>query len=227
MTNRLFAYNPSGNPIDGVDSYGTLAVSVASQTYSNDIGGIKWWGGPDEELGYIVAKVVPPNDQPTEIPGLTGNVAFNRSEFKTEFSFLEMVQEVFGQTFGSGDDAKVWLNNNEHWTNWGIVHPTPTPTPTATNVPTPTPTATATPTPTPTRVLAFYYSNTQGGASPSGIPLTGVNRTDTNFCSTSTITANEFSSLTGTYYVYENITMSIRQISTNNTTTATFTSPCI
>jgi hypothetical protein len=230
MTNRLFAYNPSGNPIDGCEIYGTLAVSVTEQPYCNDIGGIKWWGGADEDLGYIVAKVIPPNDQPTEVPGLTGDVAFNRSTVKTEASFLDMVRIAFGQTFGSGNNAKTWLNNNNCWTNWGLGSPSPTPTSTQ-SAPTPTPTSTSvsspTPTPTPTRVSAFYYANTQGGANEFATPLTGVNRTDNNFCSTSTISANQFASLTGTYYVYESVTMSIRQISTNNTTTATFTSPCI
>ena len=219
MTNRLFAYNPGGGGIIGVEIIGELAISNSERDYGADYGGIKWWGGPDEDLGYIVAKIIPPNDQPTEVPGLTGDVAFNRSTVKTEASFLDMIRIVFGQTFGSGNDAKTWLNNNSHWTNWGLGSPSATPTPTPTPIP-----PTSTPTPTPS---GFYYSNTQGGANSGGIPLTGVDRTDINFCSTTTITANEFASLTGTYYVYESVTMSIRQISTNNTTTATFTSPCI
>jgi hypothetical protein len=230
MTNRLFAYNPGGGGIIGVDILGELAMSNSERDYGADYAGLKWWGGPDEDLGYVIAKTIPPNNQPTEVPGLTGDVAFNRSMVKTEASFLDIVKIAFGQTFGTGDDAKTWLNNNGYWTSWGLGTPsaTPTPTPTpagATSTPTPTPQPTATPTPTPT---GFYYASTQGNANPTnGTPLTGVNRTDLNFCTSGTINANEFVNLTGPYYVYESITMSIRQISTNNTITATFTGICI
>ena len=202
MTNRLFAYNPTGDPIDGCETYGTLAVSVTEQAYCDDIGGIKWWGGPDEDLGYIVAKVIPPNDQPTEVPGLTGDVAFNRSIVKTEESFLDMVRIAFGQTFGSGDDAKTWLNNNNHWTNWGLSSSTPTPTPAATS--TPTPVATSTPTPTPTTSSLFTdtvdYAVNAYNACWNKIGSINVTGDGTTFCNSSNYTAAAFASLsTGNY----------------------------
>lgn len=149
MTNRLFAYNPGGGGIIGVDILGELAMSNSERDYGADYAGLKWWGGPDEDLGYVIAKTVPPNNQPTEVPGLTGDVAFNRSSVKTEESFLDIVRIAFGQTFGTGDDAKTWLNNNGYWTSWGLGAPSATPTPTPTPGPTSTPTLTPTPTPTP------------------------------------------------------------------------------
>jgi hypothetical protein len=66
-TTRPFAYNPSASPISGTDQVGTLAVGVTDQDYSVDPGGIKWWMGPDEELGYVIAVPVSGNTQPTPL----------------------------------------------------------------------------------------------------------------------------------------------------------------
>ncbi len=61
---RPFAYNPSRTPIVGTIQTGDLAIGVTLQEYSKDIGGVRWWNGPDESVGYVVCIPVPTGDQP-------------------------------------------------------------------------------------------------------------------------------------------------------------------
>jgi len=120
-TARPFAYNP-GSVLSGTQQYGTIAVGTGDNPYDNNYGGLQWWQGPDEELGYCIGTSVPAGDQPTPV-GNIGTVTFWRSEFKTEESFLELSdyisqQEGDPQTFTGGTDAKTWLNNNGFWTSF-------------------------------------------------------------------------------------------------------------
>jgi len=63
-TATAFAYN-TGSPIDGTDQVGSLAVGIP--TYGFESTGLEWWGGPDQELGIVVAKPVPSEKQPTPV----------------------------------------------------------------------------------------------------------------------------------------------------------------
>lgn len=120
---RPFAYNPSGATISGYIQVGDIAVGVASQDYFPKPGGVLWWNGPDENPGYIIAKAITNGSQPNSINRITGNgqtasIGFNRSESKTDESFLDLVKVAYGQVFGSASEAKTWLNNNGYWTSW-------------------------------------------------------------------------------------------------------------
>jgi hypothetical protein len=64
-TARPFAYN-TGSAIDGTVQVGDLAVGFPTSGFSST--GLVWWNGPDEELGYVIAKSVPNNSQPTPVP---------------------------------------------------------------------------------------------------------------------------------------------------------------
>jgi hypothetical protein len=174
MTTRLFAYN-TGSQIPGTDQIGDLAIGVVDLDYSQDPGGVKWWMGPDEDLGYVIAKPIPPNTQPTEISGVTASVGFDRSTDLTEATFVDLANIVFPNSpypFTTGDEVKIFLNDNGYWTSWeytpsAMTTPTPTPSPT----PTPTPTfnvipATATPTTTPTATPSTT-------STPTPTPTTG------------------------------------------------------
>lgn len=175
-TARPFAYN-TGTTISGTIQVGDLAIGVDQIDYVGGVGGVRWWNGPDEDLGYVIAQPVPNGSQPNP-DNVSAYLGFFRSENLTEESFLQTVQVVYGQTFLTGYDAKVWLNNNGYWTSWVDLTPTPTPTPTITPTktvtPTPTPTITITPTPTPTptniNAQGFSYSNF---ASTAGITSVG------------------------------------------------------
>jgi uncharacterized protein (TIGR02145 family) len=172
-TTRPFAYN-TGSAIEGTIQVGTLSVGVSEQDYSSNPGGVKWWMGPDEDLGYVIAKSVPSNTQPTEV-GVTASVGFERTSSKTDELFIELSNRVVNQGFTGATQASIWLTDNGYWNSYlGVnVTPTPTntptptgtntPTPTGTNTPTPTPTSTSitpTPTPTPTSTLTPYTGTT-------------------------------------------------------------------
>ena len=117
-TTTPFAYNPSLSPISGTDQVGTLAVGITEQDYSIDPGGVIWWNGPDEELGYVITIPVSGNTQPTPIPGVFASVGFNRSADLTEGSFVELTNNVFNQSFTNGTECKTWLNDNGYWTSF-------------------------------------------------------------------------------------------------------------
>jgi hypothetical protein len=118
-TARPFAYN-IGAPISGTEQVGNLAVGYPDAGFV----GLPWWNGPDEELGYVIAKSVPGNNQPVPVgTGKTGaSVGFLRSPLLTEASFVNLANYVaagatsWGPTGGTA--AKAWLNVNGYWTSW-------------------------------------------------------------------------------------------------------------
>ena len=153
-TTRPFAYN-TGSTIDGTSQIGNLAIGVSDQDYSQNPGGVKWWMGPDEELGYVIAHEVVTGDHPTPVE-VDAYLGFWRSSVLTDQSFLDLVN-VLPITeglspFTDGNDAKIWLNDNGFWTSYGENQTTPLPTSTPLSTVTPTPTPTNTPTPTATDI---------------------------------------------------------------------------
>jgi hypothetical protein len=65
-TSRAFAYNPSATAPTGTIQFGNLAVQ--STGWLQGAGDLKWWNGPDEELGYVIARSVPSGIHPTPVP---------------------------------------------------------------------------------------------------------------------------------------------------------------
>lgn len=162
-TTRPFAYN-TGSTISGTDQLGNLAIGVSAQEYSKNIGGVKWWMGPDEDLGYVIAHQTTSGNQPNPL-SVPAYLGFWRTTSKTDQEFINLSQYVsreYGspQTFSDASQAKTWLNNNGYWTSYVIVTPTPTPTitvtPTITPTKTPTPTISITPTITPSTTQTSY-----------------------------------------------------------------------
>lgn len=162
------AYNPSLSPIFGTTQVGTLAVGTTEQDYSSDPGGIKWWMGANETLGYVIAIPVPDNSQPTPVSGVTASVGFYRSTSLDDNSFIELANNLFGQGFTSAQDASDWLTANGYWNSYTPPPPvTPSPTPTRTSRPTPTPTPTPTSTPYPANTYFFYLPDGGTPAAPT------------------------------------------------------------
>lgn len=114
-TNTPFAYNPGSN-IPGTQKVGNISFGTPDSGFENSP--LKWWNGPDEDLGYIIAK---PDPEGLHIGSddVQAYLGFRRSDIKTEASFLELVFNMFNQTFANGNLAKTWLNNNGYWTSWG------------------------------------------------------------------------------------------------------------
>jgi hypothetical protein len=137
-TTRPFAYN-TGSTISETEQVGDIAVGIGQVRYDEDWGGVKWWNGPDEDLGYVIAQPVPSGDQPNPL-GISAYIGFFRSTSLTEVSFVELTNQLFNQSFTTGNECKVYLNNNGYWTSWiTVVTPTPTNTPTITPTPSITP----------------------------------------------------------------------------------------
>ena len=155
-TARPFAYN-TGSTISGTIQLGDLAIGVDPLDYTGGVGGVRWWNGPDEDLGYIICR-----------PNLNGNqpnpdndpayIRFLRSKFKTEESFVSLTNVMFNQTFTTGNQCKSYLDSNGYWNSW--IDNSPTPTPTQTITPTITPTITNTPTNTITPTNTLTPTNT-------------------------------------------------------------------
>lgn len=152
-TTRPFAYN-TGSTISGTEQVGNLAIGVSAQEYSKNIGGVKWWMGPDEDLGYVITHQTTSGNQPNPL-SVPAYLGFWRTPSKTDQEFINLSQYVSRehgspQTFSDTSQAKTWLNSNGYWTSYIVVSPTPTPTITITPTITLTPTITPTKTPTPT-----------------------------------------------------------------------------
>ena len=113
------AYNP-GPSISGALQVGTLSIGSPTSGFTDNP---RYWNGPDEDLGYVIAQSVPSNTQPTPFSGITASVGFYRSEFKTEESFIVVAEYIAlsdgdPQTFVDGEAANLWLNANGYWTSF-------------------------------------------------------------------------------------------------------------
>ena len=162
IVQKIFAYN-TGAPIFGTTQVGDIAVSDIDVEYSDNYGGIQWWGGPNEANGYVIAHTDPTGSH-NGAAGGSAYLGFWRSSGLTDQDFLDLCNSIpprIGDTpFTTTSQASAWLTANGYWTSFTSITPTPTatiavtPTPTGTpaSTTTPTPTATsATPTPTPTQ----------------------------------------------------------------------------
>lgn len=117
---RPFAYN-TGSPVQGTDQVGDLAVEIPTYGFSST--GLQWWNGPNESLGYVIAHPVPAGNQPTQIPGVTASLGFNRTPDLTDGSFIALAEYVANkystpQTFGSASSASIWLTANGFWNSY-------------------------------------------------------------------------------------------------------------
>jgi hypothetical protein len=115
-TTRPFAYNPTQASISGTTNIGTLSVGVSSLDYSSKPGGITWWMGPDEDLGYVIAKDFPAGNYPTQL-GNIGTVFFRRCA-KNDTDFITTVNYISGIVQGSVSNALSWLSTNGYWTSY-------------------------------------------------------------------------------------------------------------
>lgn len=192
---RPFAYN-TGGPISGTTSFGSTLISGDIEVdYSENYGGVKWWMGPDEDLGYVIGNSRPGGQPvPSGVTG-TAQLGFWRSKFKTNESFLDLANYLGAKNgqppFANTTDAENWLNSQGYYSSYDIPTPTPTPTitqtptpsttsipvtPSSTETPTPTPSITVTNTPSPTSTLTPTNTETPTNTptpSTTSIPVTG------------------------------------------------------
>jgi len=122
-TTRPFAYNPLQLSISGTTQFGDIAIGVGSLDYSLSPGGLEWWNGPDEDLGYVIAIPVPSDTQPTNIPGVSASIGFFRSGNLTDQSFIEITNYIANQTFTTTTQCTSYLTTNGYWTSWVYIPP--------------------------------------------------------------------------------------------------------
>ena len=113
-TSRPFAYNP-GPQISGTTQVGSLAVGIPITGFTDNP---KFWNGPDEELGYVIAASDSSNRQPTPIFGVTASVGFYRTNSFLDLEFVNLAQYISSRTFYSAVEASVWLTNNGYWNSY-------------------------------------------------------------------------------------------------------------
>ena len=114
---RPFARN-TGNPLVGTAQYGDLVVGLQPQLrYDEYYGGLQWWNGADEELGYVIGTDVPAENHPTPV-GNVGSVRFWRTTAFTDNDFIFVANRVTKQSFTGATEAYSWLTNNGYWTSY-------------------------------------------------------------------------------------------------------------
>jgi hypothetical protein len=120
-TSRPFAYN-TGSTISGTEQVGSIAIGTPTSGFTST--GLRWWNGPDEDLGYVIAHTVPSGTQPNPV-GVPAYIGFWRTPSKTDNNFISLSQYVSSftgtpQTFASASAAKTWLNSAGYWTSWDL-----------------------------------------------------------------------------------------------------------
>jgi hypothetical protein len=112
---RDFAYSTGAAPT-GSEKFSNVIVGKPTNGFIGT--GIPWIGGPDEDLGYCIAKW---NVNPiwTSPLGVNSRVGFGRSFLKTERSFIDMVNNDYNQNFQVGSRADAYLSNNSIWSSYG------------------------------------------------------------------------------------------------------------
>ena len=135
MKLRAFAHNPSGDPIPGATQYvpGNLFPGSEQYTYlvygTPDAGyentGLRWWIGPDEDLGWLIARINVDSEgnplQPTPVEDVYAPLGFWVSDGLTEEAFIALVNNIAmptETTFTTIDAALSWLDLNFYWTNY-------------------------------------------------------------------------------------------------------------
>lgn len=113
------AFN-SGSTIVGTTQIGNLSIGTTEQDYGvvGQNNGVVYYSTPDQNLGYVIAH----DDLSGGHNGKPGNISaylgFWRSPLLTENSFVELVNNLFNQSFTGGTQAKNYLNTNGCWTSY-------------------------------------------------------------------------------------------------------------
>ena len=120
---RPFAWSSTGPPA-GTGIIGQVVYGInPNLPYANNWGGLRWWNGPDENLGYIIVEASFATSQPTPNSGENAKVQFWRSKVKTMNSFVSLANFIsekydFNVVFYSGAEAKATLEFEGFYTSY-------------------------------------------------------------------------------------------------------------
>jgi len=117
-TSRAFAYNPSEVVPTGATQFGNLAVQ--STGWTAGCGGLQWFNGPDEDLGYAIGYPYGgPKTSGSVSQVISGtSVGFRRTATFSNAAFLSSVLNLTGQSFLTASNALTYLNSNGYWTSY-------------------------------------------------------------------------------------------------------------
>ncbi len=120
-TSRAFAYNPFETIPTGCTQYGNIAIQDTG--WIQGAGGLKWYNGPDEDPGYVIAyPSLPPRTAAYQTENTIGNsIGFRRTSAKSSIEFWDLAEKVTGQVFIGVQDAKDYLLANGYWTSYGLL----------------------------------------------------------------------------------------------------------
>lgn len=121
-TSRPFAYNPSLITSGVLEQYGDLSVGYPNVSYGEMMGGLKWWEGPNEDLGYCIGTSLPTGGVLAP-DGIYGDVTFWRTKTFSSSEFITLSNKITKQNFTSVSQAVTWLNSNGYWVS--MVPPSP------------------------------------------------------------------------------------------------------
>jgi hypothetical protein len=124
-TSRPFGFNSEKTPIPNTEQYGDLVVGDNSMDlpYDENYGGVQWWNGPDEDLGYVIATLNVDKgepQQPTPVIDILGSVQFWRTDGFDEGLFIDLVLSITGISFKTTKDAISYLLSNGYWTSYEL-----------------------------------------------------------------------------------------------------------
>lgn len=110
---RPFAQN-TGGAITGTSQVGNIAIGTPTNGFAAT--GLKWYNGPDETTGYIIAGE---NVTGTTAPdGSTAHVQFWRSAALTDSAFLETANSVLNASHSNLTNAYNALTEAGYWTSF-------------------------------------------------------------------------------------------------------------
>lgn len=113
MAFRYFAYN-TGSTIPNTSQVGNIAVFDGGSSVAKTV---KWWSGPLEQNGYIIATVNPDGNQPNP-DNQPAYISFLSTSGFQEQDFITLAQTLIGGTYSSGNQAKTALINNGMWSSY-------------------------------------------------------------------------------------------------------------
>jgi hypothetical protein len=117
-TTRPFSRYTGGPISNNAEQIGNLYFG--NENTLLEVGGVKWWNGPDEDSGYVIAYEDAAGGH-IGADSVQAYLGFKRSAAKTEASFIQLATKVTGESFATGDEAKTYLNANGYWTSYGEV----------------------------------------------------------------------------------------------------------
>ena len=115
---RPFAFN-IGAPLPGTTQVGYIAAGATATGYNAGYGGVRWFDGPDESCGYILAYPVLSGNQPNP-DNESCSIGFYGTDGFVVNSFVHSVNLLAAgsQDFTNGPDAYNWCLSNSIWTTY-------------------------------------------------------------------------------------------------------------